>query len=193
MSKKKILIIGASSKIGLNLIKILKSNFSSNFEIFGTYNTQKIHEFNIVILTAALVRPIACEENKILAWKTNVDSVKKIVAECKKINSQLIFLSSDYVYSGKNSLIEETDSLDPLNYYGKTKLEGENLVLDSKSEAIIIRTSWLFSPFGNNFVKTILKRSHLKQKISVINDQRGKPTYGIDLAETIIKLIHSPN
>ena len=117
---------------------------------------------HIVILTAALIHPLTCEENKTLAWKTNVDSVKKIVEECKKINSKLIFLSSDYVYSGKNSLIEETDSLDPLNYYGKTKLEGEKLV-STLEKFLIIRTAWVndTNPNSKSFVMQVI--NSLKQ------------------------------
>ena len=123
MNKKKILIIGASSKIGSKITKTLKNSFPLDFEVYGTYNSQKISQFDklditnhemiekifskikpdFVIHAAALIRPITCEENKTLAWKTNVDSVKKIVEECKKINSKLIFFSSDYVYSGKDS------------------------------------------------------------------------------------------
>ena len=77
-----------------------------------------------------------------------------------------------------------------MGVYGKTKLEGENLIINSNLEAIIVRVSWLFSPFGNNFVKTILKLSEFNNKISVINDQWGKPTFGLDLAEAILKLIN---
>ena len=78
-----------------------------------------------------------------------------------------------------------------MGVYGKTKLEGENLIMNSDLEAIIVRISWLFSPFGNNFVKTILKTSEFNNKISVVNDQWGRPTFGLDLAKTVIKLIQS--
>jgi dTDP-4-dehydrorhamnose reductase len=210
MNKKKILIIGASSKIGLNITTILKNKFLSNFEVFGTYNSQKISQFdkldiinhemiekiflkikpNFVILTAALIRPITCEENKTLAWKTNVDSVKKIVEECKKINSKLIFLSSDYVYSGKDSIIEETETLKPLNYYGKTKLEGENIV-STLQKFLIIRTAWVndVNPNSKSFVIQVINALKKNEIIDVPIDQFGHPTYSTNLAEIIIELI----
>jgi len=210
MSKKRILIIGGSSKIGLNIINIIKNNFSSNFEVFGTYNTQKTPQLtklditnyemientfskiqpHIVILTAALIHPLTCEENKTLAWKTNVESVKKIVEECKKINSKLIFLSSDYVYSGKNSLIEEIDSLDPLNYYGKTKLEGEKLV-STLEKFLIIRTAWVndTNPNSKSFVMQVINSLKQNRIFNVATDQFGHPTYSVNLAEMIVELI----
>lgn len=210
MNKKKILIIGASSKIGLNITNILKNKFSSDFDVFGTYNSQKISQFDkldiqnhemiekifskikpdFVVLTAALIRPITCEENKTLAWKTNVDSVKKIVEECQKINSKLIFLSSDYVYSGKDSIIEETEPLNPLNYYGKTKLEGENIV-STLEKFLIIRTAWVndVNPNSKSFVIQLVNSLKKNETIDVAIDQFGHPTYSTNLSEMIIELI----
>ncbi len=150
------------------------------------------HEVDVIINCAAYTKVDKAEEEPANAKIINVLGVKNLIKISETFHIKLIHISTDYVFDGYSvNNLKEEDKTNPLGVYGKTKLEGENLVLDSNSEAIIIRTSWLFSPFGNNFVKTILKRSHLKQKISVINDQRGKPTYGIDLAETIIKLIHS--
>ena len=210
MNKKRILVIGGSSKIGLTLVNMIKKRFSSNFEVFATYNTQKIPYFeqlditdsvmignlfskikpDVVILTAALIYPIKCEENKKLAWKTNVDSVKNIVDECKNINAKLIFLSSDYVYSGKNSLIKETDSLDPLNYYGKTKLEGEKLV-STLEKFLIIRTAWVndTNPKSKSFVMQVISSLKENKIFNAALDQFGHPTYSVNLSEMILELI----
>ena len=210
MNKKKILIIGASSKIGSKITKTLKNSFPLDFEVYGTYNSQKISQFDklditnhemiekifskikpdFVIHAAALIRPITCEENKTLAWKTNVDSVKKIVEECKKINSKLIFFSSDYVYSGKDSLIEETDTLNPLNYYGETKLEGETIV-STLDKFLIIRTAWIndLNPNSKSFVMQVVNSLKENKTIDVATDQFGHPTHSSNLAEMIIELI----
>ena len=210
MNKKRILIIGGSSKIGLTISKILSDQFFSDFEVFGTYNSKKLSQFDklditnhemiekiflkikphFVIHTAALIRPITCEENKILAWKTNVDSVKKIVEECNKINSKLVFLSSDYVYSGKDSLIEESDPLNPLNYYGETKVEGEKIVSTLKN-FLILRTAWVndVNPNSKSFVMQVINSLKKNQSFNVANDQFGHPTHPTNLAEIIIELI----
>ena len=158
----------------------------------STWNYIKNNSLNYIINCAAYTLVDKAEDEPDKAKAINVLGLGNLVkiSELQKI--KLIHISTDYVFNelGQEEL-KEDHKPDPLGVYGKTKLEGENLIMNSKGQAIVIRTSWLFSPFGNNFVKTILSLSSSNQKISVINDQYGKPTYGLDLAEVIIKLINS--
>ena len=150
------------------------------------------HKIDYIINCAAYTNVDKAEDEPDKAKTINVLGVENLVKISEIFHIKLIHISTDYVFDGycKHEL-KELDKTNPIGVYGKTKLNGEKLVLNSKGQAIVIRTSWLFSPFGNNFVKTILSLSSSNQKISVINDQYGKPTYGLDLAEVIIKLINS--
>ncbi len=158
----------------------------------STWNYIKNNSLNYIINCAAFTLVDKAEDEPDKAKAINVLGLGNLIkiSELQKI--KLIHISTDYVFNGLGQEeLKEDHKPDPLGVYGKTKLQGENLIMNSKGQAIVIRTSWLFSPFGNNFVKTILSLSRSNQKISVINDQYGKPTYGLDLAEVIIKLINS--
>lgn len=158
----------------------------------STWNYIKKNSLNYIVNCAAYTLVDKAEDEPDKAKEINVIGLGNLVkiSELQKI--KLIHISTDYVFNGLGQEeYKEDHKPDPLGVYGKTKLEGENLVFNSNSESIIIRTSWLFSPFRNNFFNTIIKLSNSKKNISVINDQFGKPTYGIDLAEVIIKLINS--
>ncbi len=105
---------------------------------------------------------------------------------------KLIHISTDFVFSGDNSLpYLENDKTNPLGVYGKTKLDGESKLVQNLDEFFIIRTSWLYSEFGNNFLKSMLKYGKEREELSVVFDQVGTPTYAIDLAEIIMKIIES--
>ena len=152
----------------------------------------KVHKIDYIINCAAYTNVDKAEDEPDKAKAINVLGLGNLVKISVLQKIKLIHISTDYVFNGLGQEeLKEDHKPDPLGVYGKTKLEGENLIMNSKGQAIVIRTSWLFSPFGNNFVKTILSLSSSNQKISVINDQYGKPTYGLDLAEVIIKLINS--
>ena len=209
-TKKKILVIGASSKIGSNLIKILKRKSASKFEILGTYNTNKISGFeklditnqkmseeiitrkrpDVIILTAALIHPLTCEENKKLAWRTNVEAVRNIVKVCKKIDCKLVFYSSDYVYDGKKSSIKENDKLKPLNYYGKTKVEAEKIV-STLNKYLILRTAWVndVNVIGKSFTMQVIESLQKNEIFEAAVDQYGHPTYSYNLAEITVEMI----
>ena len=198
-----VLVTGSNGQLGrcLNYIKhkhsIIKFHFlnHNNLDITNHQSTLryiKENELDYIINCAAYTNVDKAEDEPNKAKKINVLGLENLVKISEIFHIKLIHISTDYVFDGYcNHELKELDKTNPIGVYGKTKLNGEKLVLNSKGQAIVIRTSWLFSPFGNNFVKTILSLSSSNQKISVINDQYGKPTYGLDLAEVIIKLINS--
>ena len=135
------------------------------------------------------------EEEPDLADEVNHIAVKQLAEFANSQNAKLIHISTDYVFDGKNeSLYLETDNPNPINIYGKSKLLGEENILEEMSDnAMIIRTSWVYSEFGNNFVKTMLKLAREKNEINVVSDQLGSPTYANDLAEAILHIISNDN
>ena len=198
-----VLVTGGDGQMGICL-KHIRQKYSSIKFYFLNQNNLNItnyhsilnfmqnHEVDFIINCAAYTNVDKAEDEPDKAKTINVLGVENLVKISEIFHIKLFHISTDYVFDGyRKHELKELDKTNPLGVYGKTKLNGEKLVLNSKGQAIVIRTSWLFSPFGNNFVKTILTLSNSKQKISVINDQYGRPTYGLDLAEVIIKLINS--
>jgi dTDP-4-dehydrorhamnose reductase len=124
-----------------------------------------------------------------LAYLINGESVGHLAKVCKGLHISLVHISTDYVFDGtKDSPYEETDKVNPLGVYGRSKLMGEQLIAEADDTAIIIRTSWVYSRHGNNFVKTMLRLLQEKERIGVVNDQFGCPTYAIDLARAIVEI-----
>lgn len=148
------------------------------------------HHFDFIINCAAYTNVDAAEEDKENAHLLNAIAIKNI-AELSVDNSIVpIHISTDYVFAGKNHKpYSENDVVQPVGIYGKTKMEGEELLRTTCPNHIIIRTSWLYSPFGKNFLKTMLNLGKAKDELGVIVDQIGTPTYAKDLAETILKIV----
>ena len=123
-------------------------------------------------------------------FETNYRAVIRLVDYCNKNNIKLVHFSTDYVFAGQATEPYPEEAItNPIGIYGISKLQGEILLSKSSCKNVTIRTSWLFSPFGKNFVKTITRLAKEKSAIKVVHDQWGKPTYGIDLARTVLKLI----
>ena len=121
------------------------------------------------------------------AYETNELGIKTLVSFAEKKNLFIIHFSTDYVFDGTSKiLLKEEHAKNPLNHYAKSKLAGEKILSKANCSHTTFRISWLFSPFSNNFVKTILKISKIKKEIRVVDDQLGSPTYGIDLARVIL-------
>ena len=151
---------------------------------------------SIIINCAAYTRVDDCEAEKELAWKVNVTGAENLARCIRKYGGCLIHISTDYVFNGRKAVPEpymETDETDSISYYGKTKLEGEEAVVRTTDQHVIIRTAWLYGISGHNFLKAMLKLSfrNSDNKIKVVNDQFGSPTWSYRLALQIEKLIQT--
>jgi dTDP-4-dehydrorhamnose reductase len=149
-------------------------------------------------------KPVACinaaaytavdkaESEKEIAFKVNAEAVKKLATACNIHNTKFIQVSTDYVFDGLATTPYKEDSVtSPVNYYGYTKLKGEEFAMAECASTIVVRTSWVYSSFGNNFVKTMLRLMKERESINVVSDQFGSPTYAADLAEAILKIATS--
>ena len=147
-------------------------------------------KINTVINCAAYTAVDKAEENIELAERVNSIGVSNLVKVLDKVNGKLIHISTDYVFDGTNSHpYKESDPVSPIGIYGKTKRAGELILINSKIDAIVIRTSWLYSSFGNNFVKTMLGLGKVKNSLNVISDQIGTPTYAKNLAKICLEIL----
>jgi len=200
-----ILVTGANGQLGKSIKKLVKINKISHDFTFISRNHLDLsflnniedyfsgQKFNVIINCAAYTEVDKAEHDENQANLINHLAVKKI-AEIAEINGiKLIHISTDFVFDGfKRDPYLESDTTSPLNSYGKTKLAGENAILSiMKFNAIIIRTSWVYSEYGNNFVDTILRLIQNGGKLNIISDQTGSPTYANDLAQTILNITKS--
>ncbi len=140
---------------------------------------------DLIVHAAAYTQVDAAESNKEIAFRVNADATAELAKHC----DNFVYVSTDYVYDGnaKSALTEES-ALSPANVYGASKLEGEKLAIQNNDKTWILRTSWLFSEYGHNFVKTMLRLGLEKDSLSIVNDQVGCPTYAGDLAEAILEI-----
>ncbi|MDU3818520.1 dTDP-4-dehydrorhamnose reductase [Mixta calida] len=147
-----------------------------------------------VIMNAAAYTAVdKAEIDRIRAMKINAIGPENLARAAREVGAQLIHISTDYVFDGsKTTPYIESDLPCPINFYGLSKWEGEKRVQAILPQAIIIRTSWVFSEYGNNFVKTMLRLAQTHETIRVVNDQRGCPTYAGDLAQAMIALAAEP-
>jgi len=144
-----------------------------------------------IINCAAYTAVDKAEDDIELCFRINRDAVKNL-AEAADGKAKIIHISTDYVFDGTAGRpLRETDNTNPQSVYGKSKLEGEQILLKIAPESIIIRTAWLYSSYGNNFVKTMIRLGKEKTSLNVVNDQIGTPTYAADLANAILQIIES--
>lgn len=150
----------------------------------------KEHDFYFAINCAAYTAVDKAESDQDLARKINVEAVRNLATVCNAHDVYLIHVSTDFVFSGRAYLpLTESDVPEPLGVYGKTKYEGELLARQTHPLTLIIRTSWLYSAYGNNFVKTMIKLGKERPELGVIYDQTGTPTYARDLASAIMQIM----
>ena len=200
---KKILVTGANGQLGQCLQKI-----SSQFEEFefiftdsetlDITNKEEVNDFfwqnapDFCINAAAYTAVDLAETDIEKAFLVNADGTENLAEACAENNAQFIHVSTDYVFDGENNLAyTEEDFTNPLGVYGASKLAGDELALEVNPCSVILRTSWVYSEFGKNFVKTMLSLFATKEELNIVADQFGQPTNANDLAEAIMKIIKS--
>ena len=200
---KKILVTGANGQLGQCLQKI-SSQFEEFEFIFTDSETlditikEEVNDFfwqnapDFCINAAAYTAVDLAETDIEKAFLVNADGTENLAEACAENNAQFIHVSTDYVFDGENNLAyTEEDFTNPLGVYGASKLAGDELALEVNPCSVILRTSWVYSEFGKNFVKTMLNLFATKEELSIVADQFGQPTYANDLAEAIMKIIKS--
>lgn len=199
---KKILVTGAKGQLGKEL-RVLAASFPDDEFLFLSKEDLPIHQFELVRNTFAAFKPDYCincaaytavdkaESEKDLAFIINAESVGILAAVSAAMQCKFIHVSTDYIYDGIAVGAHKEDDLPkPVSVYGESKLKGEEEAFLNNKEAIVIRTSWVYSVFGNNFVKTMVRLMKEREEINVVNDQHGSPTWAADLASFIMQVIH---
>ena len=195
-----ILVTGSNGQLGSE-IKDLAINYSRfNFffmdlPLLNICNTSQLDTFfedkkiNMVINCAAYTAVDKAEDDAEIAEKVNSEGVANLVNALEKVDGKLIHISTDYVFDGNSFLpYHESDEVNPLGVYGNTKRKGELAVINSDIDSIVIRTSWLYSAYGNNFVKTMLRHGNERNELGIIFDQVGTPTNASDLAKACLEI-----
>lgn len=197
-----ILITGGLGQLGRALIEVSQSSpdnyialSSSDLDITHKASVEELmvrHSADVVINCAAYTDVERAEDEPMEAMRINCDGVATLAEACQRHNAKLIHISTDYVFGGdtaRRTPYTPTDCTAPINSYGRSKAEGERAALSANG--IIIRTSWLYAPWGRNFCRTILRIAKENEHISVVDDQRGTPTSALSLARAITHLVDS--
>lgn len=204
MTKQSVLVTGANGQLGSSLRKLTEDSL----HIFSFVDIDDLdlcdsdavnnffasNNFDWIVNCAAYTNVDGAETDQEEAWEVNVSAVQNILNSINDSKTRLIHISTDFVFNGKKSSpYIEDDQPDPVSFYGKTKHESEKLVLGNSPNHIVVRTSWLYSKTGKNFVKTILNLAVEKPHINVVYDQIGTPTYSDDLANVILTMLDEKN
>ena len=199
----KILVTGANGQLGRELRNVLESEIPGKTiytdvaeldltDVKGVDDFFKKNDISHVVNCAAYTAVDKAEEEKLECAAININAVKNLANAADAIGAKIIHISTDYVFDGTaHRPYKESDKVNPISQYGTTKRKGETALLALAPESIIIRTSWLYSPYGNNFVKTMLRLGAEQSKIKVVSDQIGTPTYALDLARAIYMVLMS--
>ncbi len=197
----RILITGSNGQLG-NEIKELASIYShydflytdvNELDITNTADVNQyfeIHNPDVIINCAAYTAVDKAETDEATAFLVNAGAPGILARAAADTSAFMVHISTDYVYAGRNfQPYVETDTVNPVSVYGKSKLAGEKAVQEAGGKALIIRTSWLYSAFGNNFIKTMMKYGRERESLNVVFDQIGTPTYAHDLAKAILDIL----
>ena len=196
-----ITVFGANGQLGQSLMDV-SFNYPQHHFLFTDIDTVDVRfhrqvesfvsrNYPSVLINCAAYTDVARAQNEAkAAMDLNAHAAGNVAKVAAAHDIFLVHLSTDYVYDGKqNRPYKETDNIHPISVYGRTKWKGESEVRKNQCKSAIIRTSWLYSEYGTNFLKTIIEKSKLEEEISVVFDQIGTPTYARDLAETIMKIV----
>jgi dTDP-4-dehydrorhamnose reductase len=203
MSQPVILVTGSNGQLGKEL-KQIAGHYTQFKFIFASREDLKLHQFGLVENYFLATKPQYCincaaytavdkaENEQDMAMLVNGEAVGHLAAVCKKYQAKFIHVSTDYVFDGSSETpYKEDDPTGPINVYGNSKLMGEQLCMRENEDAIILRTSWVYSSFGHNFVKTMMRLMHERNELNVVSDQIGSPTWAADLAKAILDIITS--
>ena len=200
-----ILVTGANGQLGWELSQLAKSYPAFKFVLvdrtqldlaFPETFEKMIYAIkpDCIVNTAAYTAVDKSETEKALAYTVNATAVQELARISKAFAIPFITYSTDYVFNGEaNQPYLSSTKMDPVNYYGSTKSAGETLAMEANENTIIIRTSWVFSSHGNNFVKTMLRLMKERENLNIVADQKGRPTYAKDLAIATMKMIEAMN
>lgn len=197
-----ILITGANGQLGQELSNLLKGKEKWNVDLTDQKELDITNHINVsnyfkeledlryVINCAAYTAVDKAEENVELAHSVNINGAQNLARSAHDVGAQMIQISTDYVYHNEQNIpFKEGDSTSPKSVYASTKLAGDNYVQRAHPEAMILRTSWVYSTFGHNFVKTMRKLGAEREHLGIVFDQIGTPTYARDLAKAIVQII----
>ncbi|MEK8179017.1 dTDP-4-dehydrorhamnose reductase [Flavobacterium buctense] len=200
-----VLVTGSAGQLGQSL-QFIAPNYPEIQFLFYTSKELDItnlgqcklifskHQPDFCINAAAYTAVDKAESEPEKAHLINVIGAKNLAEVCKELQTVLLHISTDFVFDGEKKVpYTETDLPNPTGIYGQTKLEGEKAIQNTWEKHFIIRTSWVYSPFGNNFMKTMLRLASERDSISVVNDQIGTPTNAVDLATALIQIILTDN
>ena len=205
MAMHKILITGANGQLGWELGQLAAAYPAFEFVLVDRSQLdlsfpetfEKIIQTiapDCIVNTAAYTAVDKSETEKELSYTVNATAVQALASICKNLAIPFITYSTDYVFDGEaNQPYLSSTNMDPVNYYGSTKSAGETLAMEANENTIIIRTSWVFSSHGNNFVKTMMRLMKERQSLNIVADQKGRPTYAKDLAKATMQMIEAMN
>ncbi|WP_430477058.1 dTDP-4-dehydrorhamnose reductase [Bacillus cereus] len=198
----KVLVTGAKGQLGQDVVKLLEEQawevFGFGREELNITDEKQVNEKilliqpDIIIHTAAYTQVDQAESDEETAFKVNAEGTKYLAQAAEAVGARFCYVSTDYVFDGtKNEPYKADDQTNPQTIYGKSKLVGERYTQEYCSKSYIVRTSWVFGLYGNNFVKTMLRLAEEKKELGVVHDQVGSPTYTTDLARFIINLVQT--
>ncbi|MWV46688.1 dTDP-4-dehydrorhamnose reductase [Paenibacillus sp. HJL G12] len=198
----RVLVTGAAGQLGMDLVSVLQQKGHkvlgcdrSALDITDDEQCQQVVESfkpDTVIHCAAYTAVDAAETDVDVAHLVNAVGTRNMAVAAEKVGAKFVYISTDYVFNGRSDApYQEYDNTDPQSVYGKSKRAGEVLVQSLSSRYFIVRTSWVYGIHGNNFVKTMLRLGQEKPQIQVVNDQKGSPTYTVDLASFLEELIRT--
>jgi dTDP-4-dehydrorhamnose reductase len=197
----KIVLLGANGQLGLTFVEVCKSNSDINLHAYTRDDIDITSETQLqqvldtvkpefVVNAAAYTAVDLAESEPLVAYQVNETAVRNIARACKKVSAALIHISTDYVFDGENKdAYVESDATHPRGIYGKSKLKSEEAIREVLEQHIILRVSWVFSAYRNNFVKTMLRLGKELESLGIVSDQQGSPTSTKHISQVILKII----